>query len=294
MANGDDKKKNLPAGQHSGYTGYVDNLGGAQYYQGEVDEGGGKYSISGQTPGKTLISRRAAYEKAKKSYPDTYGKMTFEEYNPLIDKFYKDKGITAKQYAAGKKDKQEYSYTKTSANNVANTGNNNASNGNAGNVAEANASIGNVNINGTSGTSTKPSASTSNTPAPGTSTSKTKPAAGTSTQYSGNNSAANRATANASIGNITINAGGSGGAQTPASKANPNITGANSPLGGGAKGLLSDMIGTGVNTFNKQVPGESGGPTARRGGSTPYQFRGLQNQFQSWGLNHYNNSNNQT
>lgn len=292
MANGDDKKKNLPAGQHSGYTGYVDNLGGAQYYQGEVDEGGGKYSISGQTPGKTLISRRAAYEKAKKSYPDTYGKMTFEEYNPLIDKFYKNKGMTPKQYAAGKKDKQEYSYTKTSANNVANTGNNNASNGNAGNVAEANASIGNVNINGTSGTSTKPSASTSNTPATGTS--KTKPAAGTSTQYSGNNSAANRATANASIGNITINAGGSGGAQTPASKANPNITGANSPLGGGAKGLLSDMIGTGVNTFNKQVPGESGGPTARRGGSTPYQFRGLQNQFQSWGLNHYNNSNNQT
>jgi hypothetical protein len=308
MANGDDKKKNLPAGQHSGYTGYVDNLGGAQYYQGEVDEGGGKYSISGQTPGKTLISRRAAYEKAKKSYPDTYGKMTFEEYNPLIDKFYKDKGMTAKQYAAGKKDKQ--SFTKTSANNVTNTTNNNANNGNTGggsNIATAtggNATIGDINVGG-NGTTTSNQTQQKKTLQPNlrnknnSSTSSTTSTTSTTSSNRGytGNTPFNQATAtggNASIGNITINAGGSGGAQTPASKANPNITGANSPLGGGAKGLLSDMIGTGVNTFNKQVPGDSGGPTARRGGSTPYQFRGLQNQFQSWGLNHYNNSNNQT
>ena len=56
------------------------------------------------------------------------------------------------------------------------------------------------------------------------------------------------------------------------------------------------MIGNGTSFGVRKTQGGDipGGPTARRGGSTPYQFRGLQNQFQSWGLNHYNNPNNQT
>ncbi len=295
MANGDDKKIK---GSKSGYM-YTDNLGGSQYYQDEVDEGGGNFSISGSKGQKTLISREAARLKAiQKGWVDP--NISQEDYNKKVDQFYAKRSTTPKAYAAGKTDKQ--SYKKTSSNTVANTSNNNAGNGNAGNVATAtggNASIGNINVggSGTTPATTTPPTTTPTATKGTTSTKNSSSTSGGTRGYTGN-TPFNQATAtggNASIGNITINAGGSGGA-TPA-PAKPNITGANSPSGGGAKGLLSDMIGGGsaLGNFRKTQGGDQpGGPAARRGGSTPYQFRGLQNQFQSWGLNHYNNPNNQT
>lgn len=314
MANGDDKKKNLPAGKHSGYTGYVDNLGGAEYYGEEVDEGGGIYSISGSKGQKTLISREAARLKAiQKGWVDP--NITQEEYNKKVDEFYKKRNTTAKEYAAGQTDKQ--TYKQTSANNVSNTKNNNANNGNTGNggggtnIATANANIGDINIGGSGTTSS--STSKDQDDLAGTLTNKgnagngpkpmhtsQKPSSGGTRGYSGN-SPFNQATANASIGNITINTGGSGsgdGAQTPDPKA--NITGQNSPLGGGASGLISDIIGGGSGLGVRKTQGgdptptQPGGPTARRGSSTPYQMRSLANQFQSWAMNHYNNPNNAT
>ncbi len=303
MANGDDKKIK---GSKSGYM-YTDNLGGSQYYQDEVDEGGGNFSISGSKGQKTLISREAARLKAiQKGWVDP--NISQEDYNKKVDQFYAKRSTTPKAYAAGQTDKQ--SYKKTSSNNVANTSNNNASNGNAGNtgggnnIATADASIGNININGQGTTpAANPTTSKNQTQRKKTlqpnlrnknnsSTTGTTGTTGTNRGYTGN-TPFNQATANASIGDITINAGGSGGSTPPPL---PNITGANSPLGGGAKGLLSDMIGNGTSFGVRKTQGGDtpGGPAARRGGSTPYQFRGLQNQFQSWGLNHYNNPNNQT
>ena len=136
------------------------------------------------------------------------------------------------KFVASTKDKISATYGQQNKqqNNVANTKPINTGNGN---IAEANASIGNITIGGNSAkpqasTSKKPAAGTSNKPATGTNTTTT-PTTGTSTQYTGNNSAANRATANASIGNITINAGGSGG-----SGGGP---------GGGGPGKISDLLG---------------------------------------------------
>ncbi len=312
MANGDDKKKNLPAGKHSGYTGYVDNLGGAQYYGEEVDEGGGMYSISGTKGQKTLISREAARLKAiQKGWVDP--NISQEDYNKKVDEFYKKRNTTAKEYAAGQTDKQ--TYKQTSANNVSNTKDNNANNGNPGggtNIATATAtggSVGNINIGDTQNattSSTKKTQATIPTKDDGGSSSKSSSSSttGNTRGYSGN-SPFNQATASAtggSVGNITINVPGSGGsgdgdgAKTPDPKA--NITGQNSPLGGGASGLISDIIGggsgLGVRKTQGGDPTQPGGPTARRGGSTPYQMRSLANQFQSWAMNHYNNPNNAT
>ena len=307
MANGDDKKIK---GGKSGYM-YTDNLGGKQYYGEEVDEGGGNFSISGSKGQKTLISREAARLKAiQKGWVDS--NISQEDYNKKVDQFYAKRNTTAKAYAAGKTDKQ--SYKLTSANTVTNTSNNNASNGNpggGGNIATATAtggaggSVGNINVGGSNAApASTPTATTTPAPAPatttGTSSTGSSSTSGGTRGYTGN-TPFNQATATAtggaggSVGNITINTGGSGGPKTPPA-AKPNITGANSPLGGGAKGLLSDMIGSGGSLGIRKTQGGDtpGGPAARRGGSTPYQFRGLQNQFQSWGLNHYNNPNNQT
>ena len=176
------------------------------------------------------------------------------------------------KFVASTKDKISATYGQQNKqqNNVSNTKPTSTGNGN---IAEANASIGNITIGGNS---TKPQASTStNKPTTGTNT-NTKPATGTSTQYTGNNSAANRATANASIGNITINTGGSGG-----SGGGP---------GGGGPGKISDLLG-GIKP-NMQQPAfkKTTGITQNTpGGKTPYKFRGLENQFQSWQMNRYNN-----
>lgn len=284
MANGDDKKKNLPAGKHSGYTGYVDNLGGAQYYGEEVDEGGGNYSISGQTPGKTLISREAARLKAiEKGWVDP--NISQEDYNKKVDEFYKKRNTTAKEYAAGKTDKQ--TYTQKSANNVANTKNDNG-NGNIATATATGGSVGNISIGTTGGTGTGTTTSSSKKtqatiPTKDDGGSSTKPSTSSTTGntrgYSGN-SPFNQATATAtggSVGDITINVPGGGG-------------GSGSGPGGGGPGKISDLLG-GIKPNMKQPAFKktTGITQNTPGGKTPYKFRGLENQFQSWQMNRYDN-----
>lgn len=185
------------------------------------------------------------------------------------------------KFVASTKDKISATYGQKNKqqNNVANTKDNNSGNGN---IATATATIGNVVVNGNSTKSTS-STSIDTDDLAGTSTNKgnaggggPKPMNGTSTQYSGNNSAANRATANASIGNITINAGGSGG-----SGGGP---------GGGGPGKISDLLG-GIKPNMKQPAFKktTGITQNTPGGKTPYKFRGLENQFQSWQMNRYDN-----
>jgi len=317
MANGDDKKKNLPAGQHSGYTGYVDNLGGAQYYQGEVDEGGGSYSVSGErgatrTVGTkvddlTLFNQFNNKTNIAEGFDPNWGGPSDPNYKAWLTKIEEKRGYR------GKKDKQYHSFTKTSANNVVNTNNNNSSNGNTGNIGGGtniatatggNASIGNINIGNTKSPTTTSSSNKVQATIPtknsNSGSSTTSSTTGNTRGYSGN-SPFNQATAtggNASIGNITINTGGDGAKNDKADPPKPNITGQNSPLGGGAKGLMSNIVGggsrLGVRKTQGGDPTQPGGPVARRGSSTPYQMRGLQNQFQSWAMNHYNNTNNAT
>ena len=317
MANGDDKKTNLPAGQHSGYTGYQDNLGGAQYYQGEVDEGGGSYYVSGERPAtrtvgtkvddQTLFNQFNNKTNIAEGFNPNWTGPSDPNYRAWLTKIEEKRGYR------GKKDKQ--TYKQTSANNVSNTKNNNADNGNTGPInitntatGGAGGSVGNVNVGTGTGASTGTQTQQKTTKQPGTPGStlgvrdgntSQKPSSGGTRGYSGN-SPFNQATASAtggSVGDITINVpGGGDGAATPDPKA--NITGQNSPLGGGASGLISDIIGggsgLGVRKTQGGDPTQPGGPTARRGGSTPYQMRSLQNQFQSWAMNHYNNPNNTT
>jgi len=113
-------------------------------------------------------------------------------------------------------------------------------------------------------------------------TSKTQSSSGTR-GYSGN-SPFNQATAsatggNASIGDITINVpgGGSGG-------------GSGGGPGGGGPGKISDLLG-GIKPNMKQPAFKktTGITQNTSGGKTPYKFRGLENQFQSWQMNRYDN-----
>lgn len=310
MANGDDKKKTLPAGQHSGYTGYVDNLGGSQYYQGEVDKGGGNYYIEGEKAATRKVEKMATDNETylagynnptdrAKAQAQGYDISNRKELLEYVDWKGKNLGYRSQ------KDRQNYTQSfKDKSSKVTNTTdvskNQNKGNGGGTNIATATAtggaggSVGNINIGG-GGKTTTPQVGTSTTPKPGTST---KPAAGTSTtttpgttsQYSGNNGAANQATATAtggaggSVGNITINTGGGGGS-TPGG-------------GGGTPGPLADGGGSAIDKLLGRIPKPKATfkkTTGRRnqttqGGNTPYKFRGLQNQFESWQMNHYDNN----
>ena len=277
MANGDDKKIK---GSSSGYTYTItdpDYQAGfrSSDFQDEKDLGGGSYSVTGtkdQTTRKAISGGKPGKdwdnwmigELNRGVSPETLAKQghgTIGGINKRFPNQYKPKQTT-------------YTHNVKQQNNVTNTQPTSTGNGN---VATATATIGNVNIGTkpTSSTSNTPAANTSNKPAAGTNTSTT-PSTGTSTQYSGNNSAANRATANASIGNITINTGGSGG-----SGGGP---------GGGGPGKISDLLGGVKPNIKQPAFKKTTGITQNTpGGKTPYKFRGLENQFQSWQMNRYDN-----
>lgn len=321
MANGDDKKIK---GSSSGYTYTItdpDYQSGfrSSDFQDEQDLGGGSYSvtgtkdqttrkaISGGTPGEDWNNWMIG-ELNRGVSPEMLAKQGHGYADAIRKKF-------PNQYKAKK---TTYTHNKKQANNVVNTNNNNSNNGNTGNVGGGsniatatggNATIGNINVGGNG---TKTSNQTSNqtqqkkTLQPNLRNKSNSPTSGTTSTTSSNrgytgNTPFNQATAtggNASIGNITINAGGSGSGGATPEPAKPNITGQNNPGGGGAKGLLGDIMGGGSSLGVRKTqggdPNQPGGPAARRGGSTPYQMRGLQNQFQSWAMNHYNNTNNVT
>jgi len=81
------------------------------------------------------------------------------------------------------------------------------------------------------------------------------------------------------INNNITNSGYTG--NNPATNSTPRPT---NPAGGKN---IDEMLGrqSKVNTFKKTT----GLPDAGRGSKTPYKFRGLENQFQSWQMQHYNN-----
>lgn len=309
-------KNNLPPGRFSGFTGYMNNLGDANLYNEEVNEGGGNFSVSGtKSATRTVAPNQMADNKYDQFNSFDNAKNRGEGFNPMwdVDGAEYKKWLNDREQNLGfraKTDKQ--SYKQTSANNVVNTTNNKASNGNTGSVTNSatatatGGSVGNINIGGKGKTVPPAQTQQKKTIQPGlpgstlgpsknnTSTSSTTGPASSTRGYTGNTPFNNQATASAtggSVGNITINTGDGAATATPEPKA--NITGQNSNLGGGAQGLLSDMIGGGSKLGVKKTQGTPQGPPTR-GGSTPYQFRGLANQFQSWGLNQYNNPNNTT
>lgn len=291
MENGDGNDDKLIGGisKHD-YTGKMAAGFSANEYGDEIDEGGGSYSISANVAGKSLKTVTDAFEIAKKKWPSKYGNMSIGDYQKEVNAYWKEKKITPQEYSKGRSDK--LSFTQKSAKVTNNTNvskNQNKGNGGVTNIATGGAggSVGDINIGGggktttpPAGTSTKPKPVTSTKPAAGTSTTTTP---GTTSQYSGNNGAANQATGGAggSVGNITINTGGGsggGGGTTPGPLADG---------GGSAIDKLLGRIPKPKATF-KKTTGRRNQTT--QGGNTPYKFRGLQNQFESWQMNHYDNN----
>jgi hypothetical protein len=129
----------------------------------------------------------------------------------------------------------------------------------------------NVNTGGKSTTTTPPPA---NPPANSSSTS--------STGYTGNNPNAGQwqkqnVTNNINISGLSGGGGSTGGGGGPTNPASP----------GGIAKNIDGMLGRQpkLNTFKKTTGLTNNQP----GGKTPYKFRGLENQFQSWQMQHYNN-----
>ena len=128
----------------------------------------------------------------------------------------------------------------------------------------------NVNTGGKSTTTNTPARSSSNTPT-------------SSTGYTGNNPNAGQWQKQNVTNNINISGlgGGSGGGGSTGGGGGPT-----NPAGGIAKNMDA-MLGRQPkpNTFKKTTGLTNNQP----GGKTPYKFRGLENQFQSWQMQHYNN-----
>ena len=124
------------------------------------------------------------------------------------------------------------------------------------------------NWNNSSVSTTPPPA---NTPSPATT-----PGPNTTTTPAPNSGASSQS-------GVTINNNVSGyTGNNPATSTTPGPT---NPGGGMAKNIDA-MLGRQPkgNTFKKTT-----GLTNQPGGKTPYKFRGLENQFQSWQMQHYNN-----
>ena len=128
----------------------------------------------------------------------------------------------------------------------------------------------NVNTGGKSTTTNTPASSSSTTPT-------------SSTGYTGNNPNAGQWQKQNVTNNINISGlgGGSGGGGSTGGGGGPT-----NPAGGIAKNMDA-MLGRQpkANTFKKTTGLTNNQP----GGKTPYKFRGLENQFQSWQMQHYNN-----
>lgn len=254
--------KNGIKGIHSGHM-YQDNLGGSQYYQPEVDEGGGTYSISGEKAGRTLISKEAARQKAiDNGWVDP--NISQEDYNKKIDAWYKSKGTTPQEISKSSKDRQVFKKG-------INDGSSKIINNTGGGQNQSQSITNNVNTGGKSTTTTTPPPA--NPPANSSSTS--------STGYTGNNPNAGQWQKQNVTNNINISGLGGGGGSTGGGGNGPT-----NPGGGIAKNMDS-MLGrqTKPNTFKKTTGLTNNQP----GGKTPYKFRGLENQFQSWQMQHYNN-----
>ena len=208
-----------------------------------------------------------------------------------------------KKFVESRQDKISATYGQTNKqqNNVSNTKPTDTGNGNIATATATggNASIGNINIGTGTGTGTKTGTQDGQktTKQPGTPGSTlgvkdnntggggkgSSSTTGNTRGYSGN-SPFNQATASAtggsaSIGDITINVpgGGSGG-------------GSGAGPGGGGPGKISDLLG-GIKPNMKQPAFKktTGITQNTSGGKTPYKFRGLENQFQSWQMNRYDN-----
>ena len=196
------------------------------------------------------------------------------------------------RFVASTKDKISATYGQKNKqqNNVANTKDNNTGNGNIATATATGGSVGNITIGTTTGTGTGTGTTTSSSkktqatiPTKDDGGSSTKPSSSSTTGntrgYSGN-SPFNQATATAtggSVGDITINVPGGGG-------------GSGSKPGGGGPGKISDLLG-GIKPNMKQPAFKktTGITQNTPGGKTPYKFRGLENQFQSWQMNRYDN-----
>ena len=297
MANGDDKKIK---GSSSGYTYTItdpDYQAGfrSSDFEDEKDLGGGSYSvtgtkdqttrkaISGGTPGKDWDNWMIG-ELNRGVSPETLAKQGHGFSAATITKRFPG------QY---KPKKTTYTHNNKAQNNVTNTKPTNTGNGNIATATATGGSVGNITIGTGTGTKTTtgkqdgqkttkqpgtPGSTLggSNNNAGGNSSSSTT---GNTRGYSGN-SPFNQATATAtggSVGDITINVpGGGGGSGTPAS--------------GGGPGKISDLLG-GIKPGVKQPAFKktTGIAQGTQGGKTPYKFRGLENQFQSWQMNRYDN-----
>ncbi len=104
--------------------------------------------------------------------------------------------------------------------------------------------------------------------------------------------------------------GGAGGGQQQSQSMTQSMTGptiniTNSGSGGGGGGAGNPLADNGGSPIDKllgrlpQAKGTFKKTTGRRntttqGGNTPYKFRGLQNQFESWQMNHYDTNNDKT
>ena len=294
MANGDDKKIK---GGSSGYTYTItdpDYQAGfrSSDFEDEKDLGGGSYSvtgtkdqttrqaISGGTPGKEWENWMKG-ELNRGVKPETLAKQGHGFSAATI----------TKRFPGQYKPKQTtYTHNVKQQNNVSNTKPTNTGNGNVATATATGGSVGNINIGTTGGTGTQNKGTTSSSnktqatiPTKDDGGSSTKPPASSTTSnnrgYSGN-SPFNQATATAtggSVGDITINVPGGGG-------------GSGAGPGGGGPGKISDLLG-GIKPNIKQPAFKktTGITQGTQGGKTPYKFRGLENQFQSWQMNRYDN-----
>ena len=198
------------------------------------------------------------------------------------------------KFVASTKDKISATYGQKNKqqNNVSNTKPTSTGNGNIATATATGGSVGNITIGTGTGTTTGKQDGQKTTKQPGTPGStlggsnnntgggnSSSSTTGNTRGYSGN-SPFNQATATAtggSVGDITINVpGGGGGSGTPAS--------------GGGPGKISDLLG-GIKPGVKQPAFKktTGITQNTSGGKTPYKFRGLENQFQSWQMNRYDN-----
>jgi hypothetical protein len=268
--------KNLIGGisKHD-YTGQMAPGFSANEYDDEIDEGGGSYSISGEKAGRTLISKEAARQKAiDNGWVDP--NISQGDYNKKMDAWYKKKGTTPQEISKRRSDK--LSFTQKSANVTNNTNvSKNQNDGNGGGQNQSQTINNNVNTGGKSTTTTTtPPANSSSSNSSNTS----------STGYTGNNPNSGQWQKQNVTNNINISGlGGGGGGSTPGG-------------GGGTPGPLADGGGGAIDKLLGRIPKPKATfkkTTGRRnqttqGGNTPYKFRGLQNQFESWQMNHYDNN----